>query len=756
MITTLFLNNYPLDSCSESALEILIEGRVANSRVSKAWNHHTSLVNAFLDITGRRLNVEDMRSQKTAESLLRGFEGFLIEQTKYGKRQAGKIYGEALRMLSTCFDFALESAVIRNKKSTKRYEDSIIFYSQCPKSAERLAFYSGWFLRAHTGAPRFINLAQFYKQYGKDCTDYYFNRLRAKLRKYSEASLTTYVKQLNFMAKRICATYPTAGHLEKLKDPTEVNNFMEQCFTYGLLHTIANSAKIEVFYETWARTVGIFKQTMVGSQLVAEPAHSILAPSFKTSVQSYKDKDNDYEKTLTPIPLSLKDENALQSLGDKLKGNRDYLVKICRATCAQELANYRRYRNLANKGNIISLKMAKSFPDDFTDADLCATWKKAPYVNKHILTSLNIAQEKIKEPVYTLRSKSLLPFLYLLVIYNPSITVSWFKAFELFNPHGIMTGFTQSAKGYKARSLKKRARKMQIISLDHKSTKLFKAIIKLTEEARTYLKSINSQAYRYLLLANRGGLETPSRMVNIPSWKDDSGVASFKQNLISGIPSARPDKQISAMVSRLSLKRTRGDQIVIKYFDTLSEVEAAKTAGHKRHTRALMARYIPPAIRHFLMCRWLRQFQNAILYDVMKDSDYLLRSMDFNTAEDLEMFLRNIRPDYDFKIVLNKSDEAAQTGAETDSDRIYISLNKQKLIVLLTIYEMGASAASKGIALTPAAMNWYKIACLVRIAGNLANEGLLGTACSQAAAHLLKNTQPSSDVANRLAGVIYA
>lgn len=756
MIATPFLSGYPRDSICKAALAAIEQGRLSNTEKSGAWNRNANLANAFLDITDRRLTIQDMRSQKSAETLLRGFEGFIVEQTKYGKRQASKVYGQVLTMLSDCFDFELANSITRQKESTKRYADSIAYYEDCAKNLEKLAYYEGWYLKANTGEDKFINLAQFYKQYGKKNTDHYFNRMKEAFKKYSEASVVGYIHRMSFITKRMCATYPTSKELKKLKDPIEVNNFTEQCFSYGLLHAIAKSNKLETFYQMWADTVAAFKKSITGSHLVAEPAHPIITPSFKTSVQTYKNKDNDYEKTLTPIPLTLKDDGALEILESQLKKNRDYLIKICRASCAQELASYRRYKNLARRGTVISLEKAKAYPDDFSDADLCATWMEAPYVNKRNLTSLNILQDEIKAPLHTLKSRTLLPFMYLLVIYNPSITQSWFQSFELYNRHNMMTGFTQSASGWKARSRKKRAKKMQIVSLDHKSVKLFKSMIKLSEEARNYLKNNGFQAWRYLLLANRGGLEVPTRMKNIPSWKHEDASGFFKANLLLGIPSARPDKHITAAVSRLTLKGVRADQIVIKYFDSLSEVEASKAAGHTRHTRALMARYIPPAVRHFLMSRWLRQFQNAIIYDVMKDSEYLLRSMDFNTEEDLNLFLQNIRPDYDFEIKSKARTRSSEFSSDEDSDRIYISLNKQKLIVLLTIYEMGIYAGSKGIRLTKAAVNWFRIASLVRVAGNLANEGQLGTACSQAAAHLLKNTQPSADLESRLAGVIYA
>ncbi|KMY03629.1 hypothetical protein V476_21890 [Pseudomonas syringae KCTC 12500] len=756
MIATLFLSGYPRDSICQAALDAIEQGRLSNTEKSGAWIRNTNLANAFLDITDRHLTIEDMRSQKSAEILLRGFEGFIVEQTTYGKRQGSKVYGQVLTMLSDCFGFELESAITRQKESSKRYADSIAYYESCAKNLGKLTYYEGWYLKANTGEKKFIQLSQFYKQYGQKHTNYYLQIMKNAFKKYSEDSVAAYIKQMSFMTRRICATYPSIKELKRLTDPVEVNNFTEQCFSYGLLHTIAKSNKLESFYQAWADIVATFKKSLVGSYFIAEPAHPIITPSFKTSVQTYKNKDNDYDRTLTPIPLTLKDDGALEVLESQLKKNRDYLIKICRASCAQELASYRRYRNLARRGTVISLDRAKVYPDDFSEADLCATWRKAPYINKRNLTSLNILQDEIKAPLYTLKSRTLLPFMYLLVIYNPAITQSWFKSFELYNRHNMMTGFTQSASGWKARSRKKRAKKMQIVSLDHKSVKLFKSMIKLSEEARNYLKDKGSQAWRYLLLANRGGLEVPTRMKNIPSWKNEDASGFFKANLLSGIPSARPDKHMTTVVSRLTLKGIRADQIVIKYFDSLSEVEASKAAGHTRHTRALMARYIPPAIRHFLMSRWLRQFQNAIIYDVMKDSDYLLRSMDFNTEEDLNLFLQNIRPDYDFEIKSRARSSSSELSTGEESDRIYISLNKQKLIVLLTIYEMGVYAASKGIRLTEGAVNWFRIASLVRVAGNLANEGQLGTACSQAAAHLLKNTQPSSDVANRLAGVIYA
>ncbi|MGF6091580.1 hypothetical protein [Pseudomonas sp. 18173] len=699
----------------------------------------------------RRLEVDSVTSQEKAESLLEGFEGFLLQEATYPRKVASGIYCAILKMLSLCFGFPLTPNKLQGTNSTRRINNSITTYESTLKDEDKRIYYQGWFIPCQSGELTFINLSKFYLQYGKTLTNYYLARITKKLSRYSHHSVKSYTECLKFINNSLYLSYSTNKELQDLKAPLKVNNFTEKSFTYGLLKAIASENDLKSYYKTWARIVGIFEKVLAGSIFVAEPAYQIIAPNFNTSVYS---KTVEYDKTLTPIPLTLKDDDALDALKSALEQNRDYIIKVCRKTCAQELARYRRSINAAKRGKVISHDDNPANIDCVSAADLCATWHKSPYFNKQLLDDLNIPSEVIQSSVYTLRSQTLLPFLYLLNIEHPQITPSWFSAFELYNKKGKMTGFTQAGKGYKARSRKARANKIQIISLSHKSTKLFKTIVKLTSEARLYLKKSGGDDWRYLLMGCGTGLAAPTRMKIIPSLKYLNETHIFKRNLLTGVEAAPANEHTPMLVHRLTLRTARADQLVIKYLASLSESAVSKEAGHSQNSGRLITIYIPPAVRHFIMDRWIRQFQNAIIYEVMKNSPYLLKCMDFNNEQELDWFLQNIRPDYDFEINATR-EKNSNTDEANASDRIYISLNKEKLIVLLSLYEMVTDAIATSKKVTNTAMKWYRIACLVRIAGELANEGALGGTCSMAAAYLLKTTQPSFEIAERLNRVVY-
>ena len=138
----------------------------------------------------------------------------------------------------------------------------------------------------------------------------------------------------------------------------------------------------------------------------------------------------------------------------------------------------------------------------------------------------------------------------------------------------------------------------------------------------------------------------------------------------------------------------------------------------------------------------------------MKPSKHLLECMDFNTMEEVEWFLQNSRSDYDFEIS-GQNMRRIDHKTTTHADRIYISLNKEKILILLSIHELVSHAIRKEIPINNSAMKWYRVACLVKIAANLATEGIIGSNCSQSAAYLFKNTSVSHAITQRIQEAVY-
>ncbi|MBF4436980.1 hypothetical protein ERJ77_21315, partial [Vibrio anguillarum] len=94
---------------------------------------------------------------------------------------------------------------------------------------------------------------------------------------------------------------------------------------------------------------------------------------------------------------------------------------------------------------------------------------------------------------------------------------------------------------------------------------------------------------------------------------------------------------ISDIHSLRSIRRHRGLQI---YLETRSMDAVAEALGHKKKDTKLLTSYLPKPLMDFFNDRWVRQFQNAILLEAMKDSVHCLDAVNMS-AEDIEEFLNN-------------------------------------------------------------------------------------------------------------------
>nr|WP_219079230.1 hypothetical protein [Vibrio parahaemolyticus] len=66
----------------------------------------------------------------------------------------------------------------------------------------------------------------------------------------------------------------------------------------------------------------------------------------------------------------------------------------------------------------------------------------------------------------------------------------------------------------------------------------------------------------------------------------------------------------------------------------------AEALGHEKKDANLLTSYLPKPLMDFFNARWIRQFQNAILLEAMKDSVHRLDAVNMS-AQDIEEFLSN-------------------------------------------------------------------------------------------------------------------
>ena len=750
MIDTKYITRFPLRAINGEIKAGLIKGRISYPDMSRNWDRLTALFSAYLDVRGITLAVEHIRSERTLSEVLLGFEGFLLKHTKFTRRAVATKYSELLRMFSLTFCFPLTPSRSRQSASKDRTDESIRFYSSCEKDLSRLKNYDGWFVSSDTGSKFFVDLHEFKELYGPEATNYILKRASKKLIIYSHHSVSNHKKIFESIIRQICHQHKSINQLKKLRDPSHVNYFMEICFTQDYLYALSKKHSLKAFYTYWAVKVGIFVKIFTGSYFVAEPAHQILTPTYKNAVH---EDGEEYNNTFTPIPLTLTTDEALEALRNQLLSNREALLKACRKSCAEEIRLLNRYRRAVSKGRVFETFEGLKYNVDYFSADIAATWAASPYFSFPTLKTTGLPSEQIQKHIYMLRPAKLNPFIYLITAIHTQITPSWFTNLKLRNKFGAKTGLTQANILNVARSVKARAKRTLSVHLNDESSELFDSLVEITQEARAYLHATNNPDWRYLLLSSKKGLSQPQRLKTFSPLSKSPSSDRFKTNILEEFHKiSHTDNE--TILRRLTLRSIRADSLVIVFLNTLSEDEVSRAAGHKERSEKLMKAYIPAAVRYFVMERWVRQYQNAIIYEVMKPSKHLLECMDFNTMEEVEWFLQNSRSDYDFEIS-GQSMRRIDNNTTAQADRIYISLNREKILILLSVYELVSHAIRKKIRINSSAMKWYRIACLIKIAANLATEGIIGSTCSQSAAYLFKHTSVSHAITQRIQEAVY-
>ncbi|XAW89552.1 hypothetical protein ABDK09_07430 [Vibrio sp. CDRSL-10 TSBA] len=66
----------------------------------------------------------------------------------------------------------------------------------------------------------------------------------------------------------------------------------------------------------------------------------------------------------------------------------------------------------------------------------------------------------------------------------------------------------------------------------------------------------------------------------------------------------------------------------------------SEALGHARYQPGLLERYLPKPLWEYFTNRWIRQFQNAIVYEAMKGSDMVFDCIDVR-EEELADFIEN-------------------------------------------------------------------------------------------------------------------
>ncbi|WP_248767680.1 hypothetical protein [Pseudomonas sp. MWU12-2345] len=753
MLATYHINEFPLLAIEPGMQEKLF-------RIAKNEKNSLSAIkylNAYLHVTNFRLDA--ISTLEDIDTVLYGFEGFLIKETEPLTIFVTKLYNKVRKILA---EFAgLKIKASNNHKQQKlenRHNTSLKFWEFITKSSSTLKYYEGWYSAARNGKKQFINLIPFYLSYGEKLTDYLLTLVDDVCIRYSHNSCRQRANHLKRIVALLCKLYPTRENLLLLQSGRNVNEFVEILFAQWKSEVIIKELSLEGFYKEWPQALMTIKDILLGTAIMGEPHYPLFSPTYKSSSQKDKTKTL-YDKALMDIPLTISDDDALRVFSSGIDEDVNYVQDCCNEARLQAVRDHEETIDKAKNGIVINNFENLKTGRDFTPADVCRTWVEYGYniADTGIFEAINAGA--VKRIIKPLGAFTLIPFMMLLVRHHPFITPSWLLGFELFDKTGRQVNYIQAGLDWIAIGYKPRAtgHEEQSVTLTDTTKAIFDEIIEITKPARDFLKSVGNDSYRMLFLSGGRNFGTPIAIQTLSSISNPKHKIPLASTILKRARSDLDKARAKRILEALSLRSLRATVAIQTYVKTLSRIAVTMLLRHAEDSKHLVDEYVPSALIQFMMERWIRLFQNAIIYEAMKDSPYLLASLDFNTQEELDDFLKIHKDNY--VIVgkpLPKDNHTSHDYNSDTADRLYIELNLEKIEVLLCIYEIANSALQAGAPITAVAEKWFAIAALIYQAVHLHREGVLQAYCSRSVLTLFSKANPSPYLQEKLKEVIYA
>ncbi|MGF1756642.1 hypothetical protein L4D76_01580 [Photobacterium sagamiensis] len=799
MLAVRHLSFYPVPPVIDPNINAVLErlaGQGANSIVTHK-RQTLAIFRTFLDIGGLHLHTVGL--EQSLPPLSRQFCGFLHDP-KHGFRVPVRICGlmRTFQKLvgQACGELDITPPPLITMSSvsvTTDVEGCIPEYRKLNLDEARVAYYTGWFAHCNGGGKQFWNLSAFHEQYGLELT----KQLWAATEDYCNKKIKTTARNsaghLTSLLTTILQLYPTEADFKFAGTHHNINTTVFNIFSIQLIDTKQRGNCVKSFYKHWQYRVELIEKFFIKSGLWSKPPSPLWCPQFKTSptnagTHRHLDQEGNAfnNKLVTHIPLSYTDDQAIETLLDSIEKDIEHVTAACRKQADLTMLNFAKRKKLTALGVIKQPHVHSSSAntvDMKIEANRYATWEHYGYncpVNSSYPNYLGVdgATATFVRNGGLLSPFTLYPFLYLLIEQHPAITDSWLTVFELYDKNGKASGFRQSGDSWLATSVKARrgsAKGQQTIILNETSKALFENIIALTEEARRHLKEKGDDSWRYLLLTCKSGLSTPCKINKLqpfgagfldnsplrhaiaeqPVETDDERTERPLNNIAR--PSAEAyAKKGASILNNLSLTTFRASCGVRVYLQTRSVKVMSDALGHEKYDPKLLSSYLPEPILRYFQARWVRIFQNALVYEAMQDSDYLLEAMDFG-EEELDAFLRNYKlkplPEHVMTGQVDDLFEGGKVNGSSDANdaspsaNAIIPVSTPMLQVMSRLVDLVEKAGSSQ-EITKTAANWYETSKFVLQSIDARNEC---PEIAKAMSDALANPLP----AEKLKGAVY-
>ncbi|WP_341661042.1 hypothetical protein [Vibrio sp.] len=659
---------------------------------------------------------------------------------------------------SLSYNITLNNFKLSDRRETPDELVCIRIFRSFSLNQELLSYYSGWYYQDKLGNQRNLHLASIFDCYGEVFTSYIHsvinNFTRTLKRDTARNAVNNLIMLFNEFTKH-CTTLENLEHSLKSENSTV---FMEGIFNSLLFQTMISGNDVKTFHLQWTAIVSHFTQCFIDTNVFEEPIKPFLIPSFKEPSDNEncisiggKLSKKEEDRWLVNMPLEIKDEEVLQLIHDQLNRDLKHIRLVSHKLFKQISERHMRNVDYIKSGQVKPLPRdgirLQGYPIVINNLDnVVATFYHYGFGvggvsgRTGFLGFSGEGDQLLKE--LNLPTISTLNVLVsLLVLEHPKITPAWLQEWELYDKNSNKVGFKQVGKLWVAVSFKNRkgaSIAQQEIILNDYSKSIINLLIEHTSYVRDTLKKQGRSDWRYMML--KASLNKPERPNNlghalahqgayhksliINTYCNNPKNIPFKINIkpflsiykihtkvLNRVLTKSEAKELAAIVTPRSIRKARALQI---YLETHSLKAVAEALGHKDVNFDMLESYLPKPLMDYFNQRWIRQFQNAIIFEALKESPFLFDALDFD-ENSLEEFLCN----HGLKELPANLEQAKTCSVIEDNqsiieniDELVFTLTTPLFQVLIAIQSMMDSASQHDV-FKPIVERWHQAAIFI-------------------------------------------
>ena len=557
------------------------------------------------------------------------------------------------------------------KITNSQIQSYISVFNELKPCKKRLNYLNGWQVKSKDSEIFNFNIGKFHDTFGDVITSKIYGAVCNYGLTLWSKTLLIKLKTLTYLLNAFSEQCNSARELEINLDAMNSYSFFERVMWSMFTKVNLSGRQPKRFFTDWSNTVIIFTQCFIDTGIFDEPIYPILTPEFREDSQPIaklsqggKLSASEEKLWLANIPLHIKDEQVINDIENRLRVSEEHVRSAFHEQLLIIQKRHDRNSNLLKTGRIKTelhknLLNSKKVQMGKSHISNVVTTFNFYGINSYLSDYFSflkghgtntLTSDELQAELNLPSTDTLGALCTLLVLEHPSLTPSTLEAWELYNSQGEQVGYKSSGNGEVIVVNKKRKGindAEQVIPLNEYSQAIVQTIITHTKFARDYLKANPSTKLvkksdwrKMLIIADYSKAEWQSRFAKNVLNKGSKSfyrrwIAEYSNNLLSD-----SDKSLlSLTISFRSARRLRAIRI---YIQTRSLKAVSEALGHKEVDMPLLSRYLPESLISFFNARWIRQFQNALVYHAMKDSEYLFESIDIK-PEYLEEFLKNHR-----------------------------------------------------------------------------------------------------------------